>query len=377
MPFQPTVLGQLVQSISRTAFRGACAGRAKWALSDWAHLMVLVVAQVSGVASLRDLTRLLAHHRCALSHLGIGAVSRSTLADANRTRASTPFAAVAAQLSAMVAQLAPGLAREALRLIDATSIHAGKTVQHWAVGGGIKLHVVFDPILRRTTFFCVTPARTNDISVAHRMPIEVGATYVFDLGYYAFTFWARLDAEGCRFVTRLKTNTLLRTLVTNAVPEDAPHILSDRIGRLPARLAANRRNPYSAPVRMIEVRISTGRVLRLVSNDLDAPAADIAALYKARWEIELFFKWLKQNLKLRHFLGSGRNAVTLQVLAALIAFLLVRIAQLRAASALPGQAAFRLIGAAAMQRRNLLALLHHPPPSPTPPSAPQLALALA
>jgi len=116
-------------------------------------------------------------------------------------------------------------------------------------------------------------------------------------------------------------------------------------------------------VRLVTVKISTGRVLVLVTNDLKASAAEIADLYKARWEIELFFKWIKQNLRLQRFLGSSRNAITLQILAALIAFLLVRLAQLRSRTVLSAQAAFRLIGAAVMQRRSLHALLH-PPPEP-------------
>ena len=125
------------------------------------------------------------------------------------------------------------------------------------------------------------------------------------------------------------------------------------------------------------VRISTGRVLILVTNDLKAPATEIADLYKARWEIELFFKWIKQNLKLQHFLGSSKNAITLQVIAALIAYLLVRLAQLRARTVLSMQATYRLIATALMQRRSLDALLH-PPPLPIGKSPhEQLVMALA
>lgn len=350
MPFQPTVLGQLMQAVSRGAFRKAVIGRAKWGLTDWSHLVALVAAQMAGVRSLRDLARLLAHHRPALAHLGVAEVRRSTLSDANALRPTAPFEAVAAHLSARVARLAPGLGREALRLIDATRIHAGKTVRHWAVDGAIKLHTVFDPLAQRTTCFAVTSARINDITVAKAFPIEPGATYVFDLGYYAFAFWTKLAATGCRFVTRLKCNTPVQLLRTRPIPKDAAHILDDRIGRLPERLAGSRHNPYATPVRLVTVRISTGRVLTLLTNDLTAPASEIADLYKARWEIELFFKWLKQNLRLQHFLGSSRNAITLQVLAA-----------------------YRLISAALLQRRSLHQLLHPPLTLQSQPH-PQLAL---
>ncbi len=274
----------------------------------------------------------------------------------------------------MVARLSPTLGRDALRLIDATRIHAGQMVREWAVDGAIKLHVVFDPASQRTTCFGVTSSRVNDITMAKAFPLEQGATYVFDLGYYAYAFWASLQAQGCRFVTRLKVNTPVVALRSRRIPKAATHILRDDIVRLPERIASHRRNPYQGRVRLLRVRISTGRELILVSNDLRAPATEIADLYKARWDIELFFKWVKQNLRLQHFLGSSRNAVTLQVLTALIAFLLVRLAQLRGRTALATQAAFRLIGAALMQRRSLAALLH-PPPEPThPPASAQLVL---
>jgi hypothetical protein len=379
MPFQPTVFGQLMQQVPRRVFQVALMGRAKWGLTDWAHLVAMVAAQFAGARSLRDLVALLAHHRGALAHLGLGgAVARSTLADANRDRPSAPFEAVAARLSAEVAQVSKGLGREARRLIDATRLHAGKAVRAWAVDGAVKLHLVFDPQTGRSTYFEVTSARVNDITAAKRMPLEPGATYVFDRGYYDFGFWAALRAARCRFVTRLKANTPLTVRRTRRVPKDASHIRSDRIATLPERLARSRRNPYPKPVRVIEVEISTGRVLTLVSSDLRAPATEIAALYKGRWEIELFFKWIKQNLRLRHFLGEGRNAVTLQIIAALIAFLLARLAELRGRARLTTQELFRLLQATFLQRRPLNSLLASPPGRPPPPPPnPQLALAFA
>lgn len=375
MPFQPTVFCQLVKSVPRRVFQAAVVGRAKWGLSEWAHLMALIAAQLAGARSMRDLLRLLEHHRPALAHLGVGAVKRSTLSDANATRPTAPFEAVAAYLCGEVARLAPGLGREALRLIDATRIHAGKAVQHWAVDGAIKLHVVFDPIAQRTTCFAVTSSRVNDVTAAKRFPIEAGARYVFDKGYYCFTFWANLAAAGCHFVTRLKSNTPVRITRTRRVPKAPSHILKDEIGHLPQRLAASRRQPFAAPIRLVTVRISTGRVLTLVTNDLRSPASEIADLYKSRWEVELFFKWIKQNLRLHHFIGANRNAVTLQVIAAIIAHLLVRLAQLQGRSRLAAQAIFRLSSLTLFQRRPLTDILNAPPPKVEKP-CPQLCLAI-
>ena len=377
MRFQPSVICQLMREVPRKVFNNAVVGRRKWGLTEWSHLMTLVAAQLAGMRSLRDLAGMIGQHQGALGHLGVGRVRRTTLSDANALRPTAPFEAVAAHLSAMVAKLSPGLGREALRLIDATRIHAGRCVHEWAVDGAIKLHVVFDPVLGRTTCFGVTSSRVNDITMAKAFPVEPGATYVFDLGYYAFAFWAKLDAAGCRFVTRLKINTPVSVLRGRRIPKAAEHILKDQIVRLPQRLSSTRYNPYEAAVRLVTVRISTGRVLILVTNDLKAPATEIADLYKARWEIELFFKWIKQNLKLQHFLGSSKNAITLQVIAALIAYLLVRLAQLRARTVLSMQATYRLIATALMQRRSLDALLH-PPPLPIGKSPhEQLVMALA
>jgi hypothetical protein len=375
MPFQPTVFCQLVKSVPRRVFGAAVEGRAKWGLTEWAHLMALISAQLAGARSMRDLLRLLEHHRPALAHLGVGTVKRSTLSDANATRPTAPFEAVAASLCGEVGRLAPGLGREALRLIDATRIHAGKAVRHWAIDGAIKLHVVFDPVAQRTTCFAVTSSRLNDVTAAKRFPIEAGARYVFDKGYYCFTFWAKLAAAGCHFVTRLKSNTPVRITRTRRVPKTASHILKDEIGHLPQRLAASRRHPFAAPIRLVTVQISTGRVLTLVTNDLRSPAAEIADLYKTRWEVELFFKWIKQNLRLHHFIGANRNAVTLQVIAAIIAHLLVRLAQLQGRSRLAAQAIFRLSSLTLFQRRPLADILSAPVPK-TEKTCPQLCLAI-
>ena len=157
------------------------------------------------------------------------------------------------------------------------------------------------------------------------MPIEPGATYVFDLGYYDYGWWARLDQAGCRIVTRLKANTPFE-IVEHRPVAPGSSILSDRTGHLPKRLAASRKNPMSGLVREVQVVIETGKVLRIFTNDLTASAQEIADLYKRRWAIELFFRWVKQTLKINHFVGASENAVRIQIAVALIAFLLLRLA---------------------------------------------------
>jgi IS4 transposase len=365
MQYQSTVFGQLLKEVPRGWFERVAAehhrGRKKRSLSPWAHLVTMVFVQLAGTRSLRDVERILERHRGKLAHLGLASLRRSTLSDANATRPAALFEAVAMKLSARLGRRSR--AREALRLIDATRIFAGRRVVEWSGSGGIKLHVTFDPLSERPTCFAVTPERVNDITAAKTMPIERGATYVFDKGFYDFAFWARLAAAGCRFVTRLKKNSPTQLLQERPVAADG--ILFDRCVRLSERLSGQRRNPFQHAVRLIGVRIDGGREITLLTNDLQAPATQIAALYKARWQIELFFKWIKQNLKIAHFVGTSRNATTIQIMAALIAYLLLRLAQTRHAAALGLQAIARLMPATILSRRCLSEIVRPPDKSPS------------
>src|SRR5262249_9680096 len=153
----------------------------------------------------------------------------------------------------------------------------------------------YDADVDRPIYAAVSAANVNDITVAQQMPIEPGATYVFDLGYYDYTWWAKLAAAGCRIVTRFKRNTPLAVIEERPAPEGG-NILSDRIGFLPPRQGSGRRNPMQDAVREVQVKTEAGKILRILSNDLEASAAEIAELYKRRWAIELFFRWVKQVL---------------------------------------------------------------------------------
>ncbi len=213
--------------------------------------------------------------------------------------------------------------------------------------------MVYGPDADCPPYFGFTPAHVNDITAAKQIPIKAGATYVFDLRYYDYTWWAMLDDAGRRIVTRLKSNTPLQVIETRPIPEGVDAILSDQIGLLPERLSGTRRNPMASAAREINIRIDTGKVLRILSNDLDAPADEIAALYKSRWAIELFFRWIKQTLKLRHFYGVSENAVRIQIAVALIAFLLIRLTHLAYQGAETMTRFARLIRATAFHRKPL------------------------
>src|SRR6185437_12701963 len=299
------------------------------------HLSALLFAQFSGASSLREIEATMASHQGRLYHCGAVAPKRSTFADANLHRDFRVFSGLF----------------------------------------GAKAHVVYDPDLGRPVYHAVTAANVNDITAAREMPIEAGATYVFDLGYYDFSFWARLDALGCRLVTRFKTNTPLNS--PREMPlEPGSTALSDRIGFLPARQAMNRKNPMQDAVREIVVRTEAGETLRLLTNDLDAPAREIADLYKRRWRIELFFRLMKQTLRITKFIGRSENAVRIQIAVALIAFLLLRALQQIGNDACGFLELVRLVRANLMHRKDPTRLRNPPPPPPLDSRQLQLSLAL-
>jgi IS4 transposase len=237
---------------------------------------------------------------------------------------------------------------------------------------GAKVHVIYDADADRPIYAAVSAANVNDITVAHQMPVEPGATYVFDLGYYDYAWWAELDAAGCRIVTRFKSNTPLEVVEELAVSPGS-NILSDRIGLLPARQAKTRRNPMQDAVREVRITTDTGKTLRILSNDLDASAEEIADLYRRRWAIELFFRWIKQTLKITRFIGTSENAIRIQIAVALIAFLLLRLAQATQKAITSALVFSRLIRTNLMHHRPIDNL---PEPPPTPEDQRQMSLSL-
>ena len=333
-------------------------------LSTKSQLVALLYGQLSGAASLREIVTGLSSHAVRLYHVGADPVRRSTFSDANAQRPAAVFTDL---LAMMMKQAHRGLRRklaETTYLIDATSARLNQRSASWAQFSagvcGAKVHVIYDADADRPIYAAVSPANVNDITIAKQMPIEPGATYVFDLGYYDYAWWAELDALGCRIVTRFKSNTSLDPIEELSVAAGS-NILSDRIGFLPVRQARSRQNPMQDAVREIQVTTDTGKVLRILSNDLDASAQEIADLYRRRWAIELFFRWVKQTLKITRFVGTSENAVRIQIAVALIAFLLLRLAQ--AAQKIQSPIVFaRLIRANLMHRRSIDNLLHPSPP---------------
>lgn len=324
----------------------------------------LLVAQVyghlKGSRSLRDIETGFNAHRTHHYHLGTRPVRRSTLADACAKRSTAVFEGLARVLMSTAHRSVRKAGGECLRLLDSTSFTLkGRGFDDWAASNrtrntqGLKLHIVYDPGSAVPVLQEISAANVNDVTQAASMPITRGATYVFDKGYCDYNWWARINEQDAKLVTRLKSNAKIDVRETMAIPvPDRGTVLADERIRLSNRNpGAGRKNRYTADLRRVTVaRPDKDTPLVLVTNDFERSAADVAACYKARWQIELFFKWIKQNLRIRSFFGRSENAVRIQILCALIAYLLVAIHRARHAPDIPMLRLLDALRAALFQR---------------------------
>lgn len=295
---------------------------------SWDHLVALIYAQLKGIDGLRELEMAFNANPQHHYHLGTDKLARSTLSDANARRPVEIFEEVFGKLVETADRRTRHEGAAMVHLIDASPIPLNKLCQ-WAKWNGrirgMKLHVVYDPVADLPTCVEVTPANVNDVEIGQKTPIKAGTTYVFDKGYCHFGWWQKINDCGAFFVTRKKVNTRLRATKHRSNRKrtgDGFEIIADD----EVKLVSNSNSRLPIPLRRIKIRRDTGGTITLLTNDLRRTAVEIAALYKSRWQIELLFRWIKQHLDIGKFLGRNDNAIRLQVLAAMIAYLLVRIA---------------------------------------------------
>jgi putative transposase len=363
-----SIFGGLLKPIDRRQF-GAIVERHNGNAYDksfksWEHMVTLVFAQLSRTNGLRAIGASFnanSHHHY---HLGVDKVARSTLSDANARRPVGVFADTFAMLAKMVDRQTRCEGDEMVRLIDASPIPLGKMCKWASWNGrirGMKMHVVYDPNADVPRCVEITDATVNDVEIGRQVQIESGATYVFDRGYYHFGWWKNINDAKAFFVTRTKANTRLRATKHRTVRKhigDGFRIINDS----EVVLTSKGDSRLAIPLRRIRVRREKGGVITLLTNDLVRTAIEVAALYKARWQIELLFRWIKQHLDIRKFIGNNDNAIRLQVLAAMIAYLLLRIAQRIHRVALPALRFAELI-AQRLFMRTSIAEIDKPPRS--------------
>src|ERR1700730_13272120 len=328
-----SIFGGLLKPIDRRQF-GAIVERHNGNAYDksfksWEHMVTLVFAQLSRTNGLRAIGASFnanSHHHY---HLGVDKVARSTLSDANARRPVGVFADTFAMLAKKADRHTRVEGAEMVRLIDSSPVPLGKMCK-WAEWNGrirgMKMHTIYQPEGKCPRCVEITPATVNDVEIGRQTELEAGVTYVFDKGYYHFGWWKKINDARSFFVTRTKVSTRLRATKSRYVRKtigDGFKIISDAN----VVLASKGDSSLPIPLRRIKVRRDKGGVITLITNDLQRTAVEIAALYKSRWQIELLFRWIKQHLNLRKFMAKNDNAIRLQILAAMIAYLLLRLAR--------------------------------------------------
>jgi IS4 transposase len=387
MRYTPSIFGKLLEALNRRQFQAIVdrhdGDAYDKSFDSWDHLVALIFAQFSTSQSLRGLEAGWNANSQHHYHLAGGPLARSTLSDANKRR---PVAVFAETFALVANQLDRQTRRDGtamLRLIDSTPIPLGKLCG-WAKSNGrirgMKVHVVYDPKTDCPRILDITDANLNDAQIGRRIEIEAGASYVFDKGYCHYGWWAAIAAAGAHFVTRPKTNMGLTLVCQRPVATaqgDGFTILDDS----EVRLSSKGDSKLPIPLRRVRLQRANADTLALLTNDLERSPLEIAALYKRRWQIELLFRWVKQHLKIRKFLGNNDNAIRLQLYAAMIAFALLRIAARTYQVAIPILRFTDLVALCLFDRRNI-ATIHKPPPvnpsAPTPTTSPnQIAFTFA
>jgi hypothetical protein len=353
-------------------------------LSSWSQFVAMLFCQLGRAHSLREIEGGLRSCEGKLAHLGIEAPARSSLSYANAHRPWALFERVFYGLYEMVAAQAIGKVRKfrfknKLVSLDSTVIDLCLSLYDWAkfqrTKGAVKLHLVLDHDGYLPCFGVVTDGKVHDVKVAHQIGFAPGTIVVDDRGYNDYRLFGKWTEAGVFFVTRMKDKAQYDVIEQRPVPSNR-NILSDEIICLTGVGAAEKCPHF---LRRIEaVREDTGDVLVFLTNHLSLGASTVAAIYKDRWQIELFFKALKQNLKIKTFVGTSANAVKTQIWTALICMLLLRYLQL---SSRFGWSLANLVALLRMNlftHRDLMAWLNRPfatPPHPQ--ESPQTNLAFA
>lgn len=335
-----SIFAQVLQFIPRLEFAAAVrkhqAERHARGFSCWSQLVAMLFCQLGRAQSLREIVGGLAACEGKLQHLGVGeAPKRSTLAYANQHRPWQLFQSVFTALYQRCAADVQHRGRRKFRFkhkllsLDATMVPLCLSMFDWAhyrrSKGAVKLHLVLDHDGYLPQFAVITDGKTSDIRVARDLPWEPGTVLVMDRGYQDFGWWLELSRRKVFFVTRLKDNAEYGVVEQRNADRDRG-ILLDEVVLLTQLQEAG---PI-ARMRRIEVWIEDKQEsMVFITNHLNLAASTIAAIYKDRWQVELFFKALKQSLRIKTFVGTSANAVMIQIWTALIAMLVVKYLQLR------------------------------------------------
>lgn len=328
------VFAQIVEFLPRYEFE-KCVKRYKGdfhtkSLSSYNHLLQLIFGQITSCTSLRDICLCLKAHQNNLYHLGIRQqVNQSSLSRANEKRDYRIFQDFGYHL---IEQVRPLFAKERTPLIDleetifaldSTSISVSINLAAWASGkysrGAVKMHTLLDLRGNIPTFIHISDGTWHDSNAMDYIQFESNAVYTMDKAYVDLTALNKMDSIGAYFVTRAKSVMRYRIIETMDTNEDG--ILADQLVMLTGHKSSRL---YPKPLRIVQYRdAETNEELTFISNNMDISALDIANIYRNRWQIEVFFKWIKQNMTVKRMWGYSENAVRIHLWTAIISYLLM------------------------------------------------------
>jgi putative transposase len=382
MAHHNTVFAQLLKLVSRHEFEQQAKqhheGRKLRKTSRWSQFVSLMAGQLAGRSSLRDIESNMKAQAQRLYHLGATPVARSSLARLNEQQPYTLYETLFNKLYARCQRLAPGHRfrfKNKLYSLDASLIDLSLKIfpwAHYALGkAAMKLHVGLDHAGYLPAFAAVTEGKTSDIEVGRMLDFPRGSIVVFDKGYTDYKWFKHLTDRGIFFVTRIRKNAIWRVEARHPV-DRTTGVTSDQL----ITLTGVKPQKLGMPLlRRIGYRdAETGIHYEFLTNNFQLSAQTIAAIYKERWQVELFFKWIKQNLKIKSFIGNSKNAVLTQIWVALCSCLLLAYLKFSAKLSWSLQKMLRLLQLNLFMRRDLMALLRDDPSEQSSPDIQQLCL---
>ena len=382
MAHNNTVFSQLLKLIPRHEFerlsKAHHVGRQLRKTSRWSQFVSLCLGQLAGRHSLRDIESNMNAQSNRLYHLGAKPVARTTLSRLNEKQPYTMYEALFNQLYARCQQLAPKHRfrfKNKLYSLDASLIDLSLNIfpwAHYALGkAAMKLHVSLDHAGYIPQFAAITEGKVSDIELGRTLQYSKGSIVVFDKGYTDYKWYKALNEKGVFFVTRIRKNAIWKVLERREVDKSTGLTCDQTItltGVKPQKIGLPK-------LRRIGYRdLETKQYYEFLTNNFNLSAKTIAAIYKERWQVELFFKWIKQNLKIKAFVGNSKNAIMTQIWIALCTCLMLAYIKFSAKLEWPLQKIIRILQLNLFIRRDLLSLLRGEPPLDTSQNNNQLVL---
>ncbi len=370
MAHHNTVFSQILKLVPRHEFEALAKvhhqGRSFRTASRWSQFVCLSMAQLTGRNSLRDMVENISAQAHRLYHLGSAKLSRSNLSRINEDKPYALYEALFGQLLKRCQSHVPQHQfnfENKLYSLDASTVDLCLSMFPWAkfksTKSAVKLHVGLNHQGYLPEFVTITEGNVADITIGRTLEFPKKSIVVIDRGYVDHLWYKRLTKNEIFFVTRLKVTAKFRVLKRHNVDKTSG-VTSDQTIQF-----VSKDKPYKCPIPLRRVGYrdpKTGKHYSFLTNNFELPAKTIADIYKSRWQVELFFKWIKQNLKIKSFIGTSRNAVMTQIWVALCMYLLLAFLKFQSKLRKSMQQILRLLQLNLFEKRDLMALLKGDPP---------------